>query len=161
MTPRVQLRPARLEDAQEIVGILAQDELGGHGDQWSEATAPGYCRAVNAILADPSALLLVAQAEHGAILGVAHAVRMAGLSDGGASLVQLVALFVGRAARGQRVGQQLLVNVEDWAQAQGARFVTLVSNKARGDANRFYRTHGYDQRHEGFKKDLGLKKDLA
>jgi GNAT superfamily N-acetyltransferase len=146
---------AQHDDLAAMVAILAEDELGGHGDVLTPATEPAYRRALEAILTDSSAQLLVGRGEDGVVLGLAHATACWSLSDQGARMVTLHALFIAKAARGRQLGAQLLSHIEDWAQAQNARFVTLVSNKKREDAHRFYRSHGYEQRHQGFKKELG------
>ncbi len=41
-----------------------------------------------------------------------------------------------------------------WGVARGCALAQLTSDKRRTDAHRFYRSLGYEQSHEGFKRPL-------
>ena len=147
------LRAARADDAEAIVGVLADDTMGGHGDEWRADTAEAYRSAMAEILAHPDHRLWVAETEEG-VVGMLHLAAYRVFTDLGAKRAQITTWFVLGRCRGQGIGARLVAAAEAEARAMGARFVVLTSNKARTDAHRFYRTLGYDQRHEGFKKDL-------
>lgn len=149
----VVIESATEADLQGIVAVLSEDELGGHGDYWSAARAPRYRAAFAGIAADPNSDLLVARVG-GQVVGMAQIGFVDLLSDVGTRRCLLNSLFVGRAARGKRIGARLLAAVEERARAGGAGILSLSSNKKRIDAHRFYRTNGFAQTSEGFKKTL-------
>lgn len=144
---------AREEDLPGIIAVLADDEVGGHGDLWNAETAPAYRAAFSEIAADPNADLLVAR-EADQVLGVLLLRFNRSISDRGALRAMLQSVFVGAAARGKGVGRLMVAEAERRASARGADYVNLISNKKRVDAHRFYRNIGYSQSHEGFKKKL-------
>lgn len=148
------ISPAHAQDLPALVAILAQDEQGGHGDHWSLARAPAYAEALREVLAEPGSILRVARDSAGQPLGLLHLLVHRILPGGGPRVAQVISLFVAAQARGQGVGAALLADAEALARARGASVVSLVSNKVRLDAHRFYRAQGYEQRHEGFKKKL-------
>jgi GNAT superfamily N-acetyltransferase len=125
----------------------------GHGDRWTDETAPAYRAAFAEITADPNAELIVAR-EDDAVLGLLLLRFNRSISDRGALRAILQSVFVGAAARGKGVGRRMVAEAERRATLRGADFVNLLSNKKRTEAHRFYRTLGYDQSHEGFKKKL-------
>ena len=141
----------------DLVAILADDDLGGHADAWNPTRAEAYQRAFEGIGAEPNAALLVARDAGGRALGFMHMTWVHSLPDGGAMVATLHSLFVAARARGRGAGAALLRAAQSLAVGKGATFMTLVSNKKREDAHRFYRNHGYEQRHEGFKKRLGAE----
>jgi GNAT superfamily N-acetyltransferase len=147
------IETATLADLPGMVGVLADDQVGGHGDRWTDETAPAYRAAFAEITADPNAELIVAR-EDDAVLGLLLLRFNRSISDRGALRAILQSVFVGAAARGKGVGRRMVAEAERRATLRGADFVNLLSNKKRTEAHRFYRTLGYDQSHEGFKKKL-------
>lgn len=147
---------ASAADLPGIVQILAEDELGGKGDAWNEELAPAYRSALEAILANPDHRVLVAR-RGGQVLGFVHLYFLRGLPSQGRLKMVLNSVFVGAAARGLGIGAQMVAAAEAIARAGGATEITLTSNKKRLDAHRFYRTLGYEQRHEGFGKVLSAQ----
>lgn len=61
--------------------------------------------------------------------------------------------MVAERARRQGVGQALMTEVESWAQADGAAYVSLASRRA-GD---FYRALAYEDAATFFKKPLDTR----
>lgn len=155
MSFKLSISLAHAADLPDLVGILSEDDLGGHADAWTPASAGPYQRAFEGIDVEPNAALLVARDADGRALGFMHMTWVHSLPDSGAMVATLHSLFVAARARGCGAGAALLRAAERLAVGKGASFVTLVSNKKREDAHRFYRSHGYEQRHEGFKKRLG------
>lgn len=152
-TPSVVVRRAVEPDLPSIVGVLADDDLGGHGDVWNEDTAPAYRAAFREIESDRNSEILVAERE-GAVCGVLILRFQRGLTDRGGFKAILQSVFVLARARGAGVGRLMVAEAERRALERGATRVELVSNKKRLDAHRFYRTLGYAQSHEGFRKKL-------
>ncbi|MCZ8187541.1 MAG: GNAT family N-acetyltransferase [Beijerinckiaceae bacterium] len=144
---------ASVDDLPAMVRILAEDEVGGKGDAWTPEFEPAYRKAFEEILANPDHRLIVARGE-GAVLGFVHLYFLRGLPSHGRLKVVLNSVFVAAAARGKGVGARMVSAAEAMAREGGATEATLTSNKKRVDAHRFYRTLGYEQRHEGFGKVL-------
>lgn len=153
--PSVLVRPAVESDLPAIIAVLADDDVGGHGDSWNEDTAPAYRSAFREIAADRNSEILVAELG-GAVRGVLILRFQRGLADRGGFKAILQSVFVAAAARGAGIGRLMVAEAERRARERGATRVELVSNKKRLDAHRFYRTLDYAQSHEGFRKVLGI-----
>jgi len=147
----VTIRSAVETDLPAIIGVLADDNVGGHGDLWSDETAPAYRAAFREIEADGNSEILVAT-RRGEVQGVLILRFQRGLADRGGFKAILQSVFVSARARGAGIGRRMVAEAEQRARARGATRVELVSNKKRLDAHRFYRTLGYQQSHEGFRK---------
>lgn len=59
-------------------------------------------------------------------------------------LVFIGGLVVDSGSRGQRIGEQLMTAMEDWAHNQGAREILVYSNVVRERAHKFYERIGYE-----------------
>jgi GNAT superfamily N-acetyltransferase len=77
-----------------------------------------------------------------------------GIAHQGAWRAQVEAVRVARDLRGGRVGEAMIGHVIDLARERGYALVQLTPNKARGDAQRFYRRLGFVASHEGMKLRL-------
>jgi GNAT superfamily N-acetyltransferase len=60
-------------------------------------------------------------------------------------------MHVAEDQRGRGIGAALLNAAVERAKAAGCYRIQLTSNKLRPDAHRFYRRHGFEASHEGFK----------
>jgi GNAT superfamily N-acetyltransferase len=147
------VRQARAEDLPGMIGAIADDTVGGHGDAWSEETRPIYEAAFREIAASDRDVLLVAETAS-EIAGLAHVSFMRILADRGALAAQVRTVFVRKAWRGRNVGAAIMAEAERLARERGAYALALVSNKKRADAHRFYERLGYARTHEGFGKRL-------
>lgn len=145
--------PALPGDLPAIVAVLAEDDLGGHGDAWDDDRAPSYQAAFAAIMASTHLELFVAR-QNGRVVAYGQIGFSDMIVDRGARKCDLIALFVAKGARSGGIGARMVAHAEARARARGAVFMTLSSNKRRLDAHRFYRTLGYEQRREGFAKRL-------
>ncbi|MGO4109477.1 GNAT family N-acetyltransferase [Paenibacillus sp. YAF4_2] len=56
--------------------------------------------------------------------------------------------------RGQGVGKQLMLHLEQVARERGCSYIIFVSSGYREKAHQFYRTLGYSSDNQGFKKQL-------
>lgn len=153
--PSVVVRPAVEVDLPSIIGVLADDDVGGHGDIWNDETASAYRAAFHEISDDRNSEILVAE-QGGVVRGVLILRFQRGLTDRGGFKAILQSVFVSAAARGAGIGRLMVVEAERRAGERGASRVELLSNKKRLDAHRFYRTLGYAQSHEGFRKKLAM-----
>jgi GNAT superfamily N-acetyltransferase len=94
-------------------------------------------------------LVLVAEQSAGSVVGYLLAHRRATfLATGTVAWVEEV--MVADRARRQGVGQALMIEVESWAESQGAAYVSLASRRA-GD---FYLALGYEEVATFYKKPL-------
>jgi GNAT superfamily N-acetyltransferase len=105
------------------------------------ATGEAIGRRLAAIIDDPDATVLVAQARDGAVVGWVH-VRTLQLLQRDAC-AEICGLVVEEAWRYRGIGGQLMAAAEDWARRQGMSLLRLRSNVVRNDAHAFYRRLGY------------------
>jgi GNAT superfamily N-acetyltransferase len=152
----IQIGPARFEDLAAIVHLLAEDDLGGHGDAWSPQSIPHYEAAMRAILDNSGEELFVARdSSNGDLIGTFQMSFAPTLRDLGAMRCILQGVHVAAARRGCGIGRAMIGAAEARAVERGAKTMALTSNKQRHDAHRFYQSLGYLQSHQGFKKRLG------
>jgi GNAT superfamily N-acetyltransferase len=152
-TPPIRLRDARREEVATIVGLLADDHLGGGRETVSEPLPQAYYDAFDWIAADANNRLLVAERE-GQIVGCLQITFIRGLSKVGALVMLIEGVRVTSALRGQGIGRQMVVQAIDLARARGCRSVELASHRSRVDAQRFYEQLGFAKSHVGMKLAL-------
>ncbi len=151
MSPAPLFRPARREDVQPVVRLLADDPLGAGREDPSDL-AP-YLAAFDRIEADPRNLLAVAEID-GAVLGCLQLTFMPGLSNRGADLALLEGVRVDKSLRGQGVGAAFIEWAMDQARARGCASMELMTHQTRADAQRFYARLGFAASHAGMKRGL-------
>jgi GNAT superfamily N-acetyltransferase len=105
------------------------------------ATSESIGRRLAAIIDDPDAAVLVAEARGGAVVGWVH-VRTLQLLQRDAC-AEIGGLVVDEGWRRRGIGGRLMAAAEDWARRQGIDLMRLRSNVIRDDAHRFYRRLGY------------------
>ncbi|MBY3154836.1 GNAT family N-acetyltransferase [Rhizobium leguminosarum] len=147
-------RLARLSDLAAIVRLLGDDDLGGAREIVSDPVDARYLSAFAAIEADANQLLAVATDAADQVVGSLQLSFLPGLSRTGMWRGQIESVRVARDLRGSGLGAQFI----EWAIAQcaerGCGLVQLTSDKARGDAIRFYERLGFVASHEGLKRTL-------
>ncbi|MCV9944885.1 GNAT family N-acetyltransferase [Rhizobium sp. WYCCWR 11279] len=147
-------RLARLSDLAAIVRLLGDDDLGGAREIVSDPVDARYLSAFAAIEADANQLLAVATDAADQVVGCLQLSFLPGLSRTGMWRGQIESVRVARDLRGSGLGAQFI----EWAIAQcaerGCGLVQLTSDKARGDAIRFYERLGFVASHEGLKRTL-------
>jgi GNAT superfamily N-acetyltransferase len=150
----VVLRRAELPDVTAVIDLLAADQLGLSRDGVRDATdRAAYEAAFAAIDADPAQLLVVAEAV-GQVVGTLQLTFIPGLARRGALRAQIEAVRVAEGLRGTGLGSAMLRWAIDEARRRGCALVQLTTDKARGDAHRFYRRLGFVASHEGMKLTL-------
>ncbi len=149
----MEIREATAADVPAIVALLASDQLGQHREQVDGPLDDAYARAFAAIDADPNNLLVVG-VEDGAVVATLQLTFIPYLTHRGSLRAQVEAVRVSDDRRGQGLGEQLMRWAEQQARTRGCAMIQLTSNKARGDAHRFYERLGYTATHEGFKQAL-------
>jgi GNAT superfamily N-acetyltransferase len=83
----------------------------------------------------------VADDVDGGVLGWIHAAHIVLLDSD--PYVEIKALVVDEAARGRRIGQELVAAAEGWARALPCLQMRVRSNVLRERAHGFYERHGY------------------
>ncbi|GAA4847157.1 GNAT family N-acetyltransferase [Saccharopolyspora rosea] len=146
------LRRAAEADVAAIVELLAADQLGATREDTAEL-AP-YLRAFREIDADPAQLLVVATTEAGQVVGTLQLTFIPGLARRGALRAQIEAVRVHDEHRGRGLGAEMFRWAVDEARRRGCALVQLTTDKARGDALRFYERLGFVASHEGLKLHL-------
>ena len=156
----VLLRRAVVEDVPSIVGLLTDDELGAQRDGIgaSEDLQP-YLRAFEAVDADDSHLLLVAESND-VVVATMQLSFIPGLARRGALRAQVEAVRVHSDLRSSGLGRAMVAWAIDEAGRRGCALVQLTSDKQRHEAHRFYSGLGFTASHEGFKLALESRESL-
>lgn len=149
----IAFRPARLADLPAIVAMLADDPLGAARESLGPPLDPGYGAAFEAIAADPSQLLLVAEAG-GEVVGCLQLSFLPGLSRRGAWRGQIEGVRVASRLRSRGIGRRMIAHALERCRERGCASVQLTTDKSRADAHRFYASLGFRASHEGFKLAL-------
>lgn len=138
------IRAAQVSDAQAIA-VLCRDEMGYDADVTLVAG-----QLVRCITATGDCVLVAETA--GAVVGFIHACDYQLLYF--PPMKNIMGIAVSAAHRHCGIGRALLDAVEQWAKADGAAGVRLVSGVERTEAHVFYRACGYC----GDKTQVNLKK---
>lgn len=150
----MEIREATAEDVPAIVRLLAADQLGATREQVDDGPLdPAYLDAFATIDADPHNLLVVG-VDDDEVVATLQLTFIPYLTHRGSWRAQVEAVRVADSHRGQGLGEQLMRWAEDRARERGCGMIQLTSNRARGDAHRFYERLGYEATHEGFKRPL-------
>jgi GNAT superfamily N-acetyltransferase len=131
----LRIRPAASGDAAPLGRLLEQ--LGYPTD------AANIPERIEKLHARPGTMVLVAEDEHGEVLGVVtvHLFQSIHSIEPAAWLTSLV---VDEEARGQGIGSALVARAEDWAIKHGALRLSLTSAFHRERAHEFYKTRDYE-----------------
>ncbi|WP_245155616.1 GNAT family N-acetyltransferase [Paracoccus ravus] len=143
-------RLADAGDVPAVVGLLADDMLGQNREQGELAV---YLAAF-AAMQDEGANHLIIGEMAGEIVACYQITYISGLSLSAARRAQIEGVRVASHLRGQGVGAALIHDAEDRARAAGCGLLQFTTNKARGQAHRFYDRLGFTASHIGYKKSL-------
>lgn len=146
-------RPAREADLPAIIRLIADDGLGRGREDASEPLDPRYRDAFRAVDSDPNQLLVVVE-RAGVVVGTFQLSFIPGVSRLGSWRGQIEAVRVAATERGTGLGGQMMAWAIAECRRRGCSLVQLTSDKARGDAHRFYERLGFKASHEGFKLEL-------
>ena len=144
------IREAVEADIEAIALLLADDGLGRGREAPGD---PAYGRAFAAMSAQPGNVYLVAE-DSGALIGCLQFTLIHGLSRKGASRAQIEGVRVRADQRGKGIGEALFEAAFARARDLGCSLVQLTTDRARGDAHRFYERLGFTASHWGMKRVL-------
>jgi ribosomal protein S18 acetylase RimI-like enzyme len=147
-------RPARTDDLQDIVRMLADDPLGSGRERLEEPVLPSYVRAFEAIERDPNNELLVAVDDDDRAIAVLQVTFTPFITRQGGWRASIEGVRVERRFRSSGVGRRLVEVAVDRARGRGCHLVQLTSDKRRPEAIRFYERLGFRATHEGMKLAL-------
>jgi ribosomal protein S18 acetylase RimI-like enzyme len=152
-TPVVLFRKARLVDLGAILALLNDGKVDNVLERIEDPLPSLYTEAFAAIEADPNQMLLVGELE-GRIVASLQLTFIPGIAHQGAWRAQVEVVRVAQDLRGRGIGETMMRHVISLARARGCALVQLTTNKARDDAQRFYRRLGFTASHEGMKLKL-------
>ena len=153
MTEHLAFRAAQPSDLAAIIALHEADEVGGHGDAWTEENRPAYQLALDALLNDPREYVIVAEKD-GVLVGSMIATMLVELSGRACPHVLFRSIQIDERYRSLGFGAAMMAHAEEEAKRRGATVAELTSSWKRTDAHRFYDRLGYVQSHLGFKKKL-------
>ena len=146
-------RLARREDLQDIVRMLADDELGSKRERCEEPLPESYYAAFEQINADSNHQLIVAESD-GKVIGTLHLMFLPSISYQGGLRAQVESVRVDRQYQNLGIGSALMKWTIERAKERGAHLVQLTTHKSREDAHRFYERLGFQKSHLGMKLSL-------
>ena len=153
--PQPVIRLATVHDLPRVVALIRGGAPPGAAsdDDPGPPLPQAYLDAFAAIEADPNTRLFVADYD-GHVAGTFQFTSVPGIGHRGGRVAQVESVHVDAALRGRGIGEAMMRWAIDEARRLGCIRLQLASNKARGDAHRFYRRLGFAATHEGFKLAL-------
>jgi ribosomal protein S18 acetylase RimI-like enzyme len=146
-------RRASAADLEDIVALLADDELGRKREDPDPPLNPRYIDAFAAIDADRNQFLAVVE-EGGQIVGCLQLSFIPGLSRLGLWRGQIESVRIASTRRGGGLGKRMFEWAIEECRKRGCEIVQLTTDKSRTDARRFYEGLGFVASHEGMKRAL-------
>ncbi len=145
----MQIRPARLEDADAVFGLLGQLAASFEPDRAAfDRTFADLFQAAGAQTSTTTeTLLLVVEDDEGVVRGYALTSIVPLLYTNGPA-AQIHELVIDEAARGHDLGSQLVHAIEQECLSRGVRQLTVASRRAAG----FYDRLGYHSTAEYLKR---------
>jgi ribosomal protein S18 acetylase RimI-like enzyme len=145
------IRKARHEDLNAIVGLLADDKLGAGREDFQIPLPQSYALAFENIVADSNQELMVVESDTGNITGTLQLSFIQYLTYRGGVRAQIEAVRIHKDYRNQGLGRRLF----EWAIARArekkAHVLQLTTDKKRPEALAFYKSLGFTDSHEGMK----------
>jgi ribosomal protein S18 acetylase RimI-like enzyme len=145
----ITIRRARREDVGAIVGMLADDALGGGRERLEEPLPACYFEAFATVDRNPGLALVVAANGDGEVMGCLQLCILPGLSSQGACRGLIEDVRVASRCRSRGIGEQLVRWAIGEARARGCKLVELLTHHTRLDAQRFYERLGFARSHVG------------
>ncbi|MBD9387945.1 GNAT family N-acetyltransferase [Agrobacterium sp. AGB01] len=150
----LKFRAAKIEDLAAIVAMLADDILGKDREDSSTPPNPRYVSALQAIIADPNQMQVVAEL-NGELVGTMQLSFIPGIARMGAWRGQIEGVRTRAGHRGAGIGQAMFEWAIEECRQRGCSLVQLTTDKDRPDAHRFYEKLGFVATHLGYKLKLG------
>ena len=147
-------RKATRNDVNEIVQMIADDELGKTRENFQIPLPVAYLQAFENIDKDPNQELIVVENEKSEIIGTLQLSFIQYLTYRGGIRAQIEAVRIRKDHRGLGLGKTMF----EWAIVQSrkrnAHLIQLTTDKKRPKAIKFYEDLGFKATHEGMKMHL-------
>jgi len=150
----VVIREAERSDLNDVVALLADDELGRRRESTDLPLDDRYEAAFDTIDADPNHRLVVLEADGGRLVGCLQLSFLPSLTFRGGWRAQVEGVRVAADRRGSGVGRSLFEWAIDEARRRGCHLIQLTTNVERPDALAFYESLGFQVTHHGLKRYL-------
>jgi len=124
------------------------------GQLWYPTNVAKVGQRLQQIQTDGQHCVYVADLPDGTVVGWIYVYLIRSLLDD--PHAEIGGLIVDEGYRGQKIGERLLKQAEQWAREHGCYAVSVHSNVIRKDAHRFYERLGY----RVVKTQLALRRDL-
>lgn len=141
-SPHLEVRPATIDDAATLVGLLAEMDNAPTRDVLLDVEGARQIMARMAAYPDFRAFLVFA---NGVAVGTFSLLIFCSLAHEGCKQAVLDAVVIRRGSRGQGIGSVMLEQACKIAADAGCYKIALSSNLQRMDAHRFYETYGFTQ----------------
>lgn len=146
----VLVRNATIDDLPRVVDLLQQMSLDSPREELGPPLPDAYYNAFAEIAADPAKRLLVAIVGQ-RIVGTAAMLIHRDIAYRGSLNAIVDNVVVDEPERSKGLGEALIRFCLEAAKEAGCRSVSLVSDRRRIDAHRFYERLGFKQSHLGFR----------
>ena len=140
------IRKAILEDLDEIIYLLADDNLG----KTREGSSESYKKVFIELLSSEYFDVFVME-RNKEIIGCYQIMYLPHISFKGTKRGQIESVRIKADLRGNGLGTQLMKHAIEIAKTKGCGIFQLTSNKERKEANKFYRELGLNPTHDGYK----------
>ncbi len=147
----VTVRRAHRHDLPRLIELISAGALGPSKEEPGDLGP--YVEALSEIEATPGHDVLVAEVD-GVVVGLCQLITFRHLQARGGRCAELESVHVAQAFRSQGIGGLLVEAAAQRASALGCYRLQLATNKARTEAHRFYRSHGFEASHEGMRRPL-------
>lgn len=147
---KLSYRKATIHDLQAIIRLLVEDDLGKNREQLSDIIDSRYTEAFQRIDSDPNQYLMVVNCDN-EIVGTCHLTIMPSLTFVGSTRMQIEAVRISKAHRGQKIGAWMMSTAVSFAKTNRVSMIQLTTNKQRPQAKQFYEHLGFEATHEGMK----------
>lgn len=146
-------RSAKEADLQDLIAMLADDELGVQREDASVPLNLNYIKAFNHIDSDPNNELIVVTSDQD-VVGMFQLTFIPYLTYTGSWRCLIEGVRIHSKFRGKGIGKQVFGWAIDRARERDCHLIQLTSDKKRPEALRFYESLNFTASHEGFKFHL-------
>lgn len=147
-------RKATRNDVNEIVQMIADDELGKTRENFQIPLPVAYLQAYENIDKDPNQELIVVENEKSEIIGTLQLSFIQYLTYRGGIRAQIEAVRIRKDHRGLGIGKTMFEWAIDQSRKRNAHLIQLTTDKKRPKAIKFYEDLGFKATHEGMKMHL-------
>ena len=144
-------RKALKKDLQDIVAMIADDELGKTREDYQIPLPSSYTDAFAVIDNDPAQELIVVEDENSEVIGTMQLTFIQYLTYKGGIRAQIEAVRIRKDKRGSGLGRRMFEWAIERAKERKAHLLQLTTDKKRPEALRFYESLGFKASHEGMK----------